>query len=219
MSDGRRDFTGRGKPWTPPPLVSQGGEPVAGTPMPDADPSLCEHVWGTDGAHSNEYCKKCFVSRPDADPPLTEAEARLRAWVRDYGNEKSPVFVADLWAVMNALDAARAEAARYRDLLNRTQAALRIRVTDGTDGDPVECCERLLRELDAARAEAARFKEEMYEAQNQADQTGHEIENVCNNNARLRAALEAMLSSPRFGNEPSEEAVNQAREALEGENL
>ena len=23
----------------------------------------CTHVWGTDGQHSNEYCKKCFVSK------------------------------------------------------------------------------------------------------------------------------------------------------------
>lgn len=22
------------------------------------------HEWGIDGAHSNEYCKKCFVARP-----------------------------------------------------------------------------------------------------------------------------------------------------------
>ena len=22
-----------------------------------------EHVWGIDGAHSNEYCKKCFIDR------------------------------------------------------------------------------------------------------------------------------------------------------------
>ena len=24
----------------------------------------CDHQWGIDGAHSNEYCKRCFVSRP-----------------------------------------------------------------------------------------------------------------------------------------------------------
>ena len=23
-----------------------------------------EHKWGTDGAHSNEFCKKCFVDKP-----------------------------------------------------------------------------------------------------------------------------------------------------------
>ena len=23
----------------------------------------CQHMWGTDGAHNNEYCKKCFVSK------------------------------------------------------------------------------------------------------------------------------------------------------------
>lgn len=22
------------------------------------------HVWGIDGAHNNEYCKKCFMARP-----------------------------------------------------------------------------------------------------------------------------------------------------------
>lgn len=25
-----------------------------------------EHVWGTDGQHSNEFCKRCFVSKPAA---------------------------------------------------------------------------------------------------------------------------------------------------------
>lgn len=24
-----------------------------------------EHEWGIDGMHSNEYCKKCFIDRPD----------------------------------------------------------------------------------------------------------------------------------------------------------
>ena len=23
----------------------------------------CQHEWGIDGAHSNEFCKKCFVTR------------------------------------------------------------------------------------------------------------------------------------------------------------
>lgn len=23
-----------------------------------------EHEWGIDGVHSNEYCKKCFISKP-----------------------------------------------------------------------------------------------------------------------------------------------------------
>jgi len=26
--------------------------------------SECEHVWRTDGQHSNEFCAKCFVSKP-----------------------------------------------------------------------------------------------------------------------------------------------------------
>ena len=25
----------------------------------------CEHEWGTDGQHSNEFCKKCFTDKPD----------------------------------------------------------------------------------------------------------------------------------------------------------
>lgn len=29
--------------------------------------SKCDHVWGTDGMHSNEYCKKCFMSKPKID--------------------------------------------------------------------------------------------------------------------------------------------------------
>jgi hypothetical protein len=24
----------------------------------------CQHVWGIDGQHNNEYCKKCFVDKP-----------------------------------------------------------------------------------------------------------------------------------------------------------
>lgn len=34
----------------------------------DIDPNSCskggEHQWGTDGAHSNEFCKKCFIDKP-----------------------------------------------------------------------------------------------------------------------------------------------------------
>jgi carbon storage regulator len=26
--------------------------------------AVCEHVWGIDGTHSNEFCKKCFVDKP-----------------------------------------------------------------------------------------------------------------------------------------------------------
>jgi len=29
--------------------------------------SDCEHEFGTDGIHSNEYCKKCFISKPNLD--------------------------------------------------------------------------------------------------------------------------------------------------------
>ncbi len=25
----------------------------------------CDHIYGTDGMHSNEYCKKCFKSKPE----------------------------------------------------------------------------------------------------------------------------------------------------------
>lgn len=27
--------------------------------------TTCDHVWGTDGQHSNEFCKKCFVTKPN----------------------------------------------------------------------------------------------------------------------------------------------------------
>ena len=33
-----------------------------------ADPKPCDpHEWGIDGAHSNVYCKKCFVSKEAVD--------------------------------------------------------------------------------------------------------------------------------------------------------
>ena len=25
----------------------------------------CQHNWGTDGQHSNEFCKKCYISKPE----------------------------------------------------------------------------------------------------------------------------------------------------------
>ena len=25
----------------------------------------CDHEWGIDGQHSNEYCKKCYINKPD----------------------------------------------------------------------------------------------------------------------------------------------------------
>ena len=30
----------------------------------NACPKGGKHEWGIDGMHSNEYCKKCFISRP-----------------------------------------------------------------------------------------------------------------------------------------------------------
>ncbi len=31
----------------------------------DCEPrGQCSHEWGTDGLHSNEYCKKCFIPKP-----------------------------------------------------------------------------------------------------------------------------------------------------------
>lgn len=30
-------------------------------------PPKCEHEWGTDGQHSNEYCKKCFIAKPEGE--------------------------------------------------------------------------------------------------------------------------------------------------------
>ena len=31
----------------------------------DECPKGGDHLWGIDGAHSNEYCKKCFMSKED----------------------------------------------------------------------------------------------------------------------------------------------------------
>lgn len=31
--------------------------------LPVKEPE-CNHKWGTDGQHSNEYCKICFITRP-----------------------------------------------------------------------------------------------------------------------------------------------------------
>jgi hypothetical protein len=40
--------------------------------MPNDKVKECKHEWGTDGQHSNEFCKKCFVSKPELTvmPPL-----------------------------------------------------------------------------------------------------------------------------------------------------
>ena len=32
----------------------------------------CDHEWGIDGMHSNEFCKKCFISKPDSEPKPAE---------------------------------------------------------------------------------------------------------------------------------------------------
>lgn len=40
---------------TPPLLPAPGGEGCS---------KGGDHEWGIDGAHSNEFCKKCFVGRP-----------------------------------------------------------------------------------------------------------------------------------------------------------
>lgn len=37
------------------------------TPSPNNDPHTCTHQWGIDGAHSNEYCKICFIPKDTWD--------------------------------------------------------------------------------------------------------------------------------------------------------
>ena len=40
-----------------------------------------DHVWGIDGAHSNEYCKKCYMSKPEgipADPYEDEVDLKKK---------------------------------------------------------------------------------------------------------------------------------------------
>jgi len=37
----------------------------------------CDHVWGTDGMHSNVFCKKCFVSKPNSlDTPIAQEQEK-----------------------------------------------------------------------------------------------------------------------------------------------
>jgi len=33
------------------------------------DPEQCDHEWGTDGAHTNVFCKKCFMDKPKLVKP------------------------------------------------------------------------------------------------------------------------------------------------------
>ncbi len=35
-------------------------------------PEPCRHQWGTEGMHSNEFCKKCFVNRPKGESNYDE---------------------------------------------------------------------------------------------------------------------------------------------------
>lgn len=40
------------------------------------------------------------------DPDVIDVVGRLRAWIRDYGDEKQPAFVADLKTVLDAISTA-----------------------------------------------------------------------------------------------------------------
>jgi hypothetical protein len=40
------------------------------------------------------------------DEEITDVVGRLRAWIRDYGHEKQPVFIADLTTVLNVISTA-----------------------------------------------------------------------------------------------------------------
>lgn len=40
------------------------------------------------------------------DPDVLDVVGRLRAWIRDFGDEKQPVFIADLKTVLNVISTA-----------------------------------------------------------------------------------------------------------------
>ncbi len=54
---------------------------------------------------------------------MSEAENRLRAWLRDFGHEKTPAFVADLESVLTELAAFRKPAVTMRELLDVLKTA------------------------------------------------------------------------------------------------
>lgn len=68
-----------------PKLVSQNRtptlvvEPPAKKPAARPDPSTCDHKWGIDGQHGNEYCKVCFTSKPSAKEIAEKLTAQFLA--------------------------------------------------------------------------------------------------------------------------------------------
>ena len=74
----------------------------------------CEHEWGIDGIHSNEYCKKCFITKPDDAMSKKEFEEKplQEKWyghlnknnIKDWG-------MIELWAwIEEEIEQARSEA-------------------------------------------------------------------------------------------------------------
>lgn len=45
--------------------VLRSERPTEVIPQPAPRPRPCEHQWGTDGAHTNVFCKKCFANHPN----------------------------------------------------------------------------------------------------------------------------------------------------------
>ena len=48
---------------------------------------------------------------------MSEASERLRAWLRDYGDQKQPSFVADLTAVLDELDGRESPQDVWKDIV------------------------------------------------------------------------------------------------------
>jgi len=45
------------------PLVRANSRHRNGGPATNKQSVPCDHEWGIDGAHSNTYCKKCFINK------------------------------------------------------------------------------------------------------------------------------------------------------------
>jgi hypothetical protein len=60
--------------------------------------AICEHEWKIDGAHSNEYCGKCYIPKPSGGTPAPRCPTRLQytggesRCVRDAGHGGNCLF-------------------------------------------------------------------------------------------------------------------------------
>jgi hypothetical protein len=63
-----------------------------------AEKAICEHEWKIDGAHSNEYCGKCYIPKPSGEVPAPRCVRRLQypggesRCVRNAGHDGNCLF-------------------------------------------------------------------------------------------------------------------------------